>query len=93
MPNSKGGASKMLVPFRPRPDRRERDHVGEIERRDRRLADIGVDMAGQATEPGLDRVDALGDAGEVAALDDFLDQPQLLVGHARIVIPDRRPSR
>ena len=39
--------AEMLVAFRPRPDRRERDHVGEVERRDRRLADIGVDMAGQ----------------------------------------------
>ena len=38
---------EMLIPFRPGPDRRERHHVGEIERRDRRLADIGVDMAGQ----------------------------------------------
>jgi hypothetical protein len=38
---------KMLVPFRPGPDRRERHHVGEIEGRDRRLADIGVDVAGQ----------------------------------------------
>ena len=28
-------------------------------------------------------------AGEVAALDDLLDQPQLLVGDARIVVPDR----
>ena len=27
-------------------------------------------------------------AGEVAALDDLLDQPQLLVGEARIVVPD-----
>jgi hypothetical protein len=33
--------------------------VGEIERGDRRLPDIGVDMAGQAAEPGVDRVDGL----------------------------------
>ena len=79
----------MLVPFRPRPHRRQRDHVGEIERRDRRLADIGVGLAGQGAEPGLDRVDGLDDAGEVAALDDLLDEPQLLVGDARIVVPDR----
>ena len=70
----------MFVPLRPGPDRRERDHVGEVERGDRRLADIGVDVARQAAEPGLHRVDRLGDAGEVAALDDLLDQPQLLVG-------------
>ena len=39
--------AKMLIPFRPGPDGRERHHVGEVERRDRRLADIGVDVAGQ----------------------------------------------
>src|SRR5271165_2807290 len=39
------------------------------------LADIGVDMTGQASEPGLDRVDALCDACEIASLDHLLDQP------------------
>ena len=48
--------------------------------RDRRLPDIGVDMSGQAAEPGVDRVDRLRHRGEVAALDDLLDQSQLLVG-------------
>ena len=72
----------MLVPLRARPDRRQRDHVREIERRDRRLAHIGVDVAGQRSEPGLDRIDAFGHAGEIAALDDLLDQPELLVGDA-----------
>jgi hypothetical protein len=43
-----GGRTEMLVPFRPRPHGRQRDHVGEIERGDRRLADIGVGMARQA---------------------------------------------
>ena len=73
---------KMLVPFRPGPDRRERHHVGEVQGRDRRLADIGVDMAGQRSEPGLDRVDAFAHAGEVAALNGLLDQAQALVGDA-----------
>ena len=79
----------MLVARRARPDRRQRDHVREIERRDRRLADIGVDMAGQRPEPGLHRIDALRHAGEVASLNDLLDQPQFLVGDTRIVVPDR----
>ena len=47
---------KMLVPFRPGPDRREGHHVGEVEGRDRRLAHVGVDMPRQAAEPGFDRV-------------------------------------
>ncbi len=41
------GCCKMLVPFRSRPHRRQRDHVGEIQCVDRGLADIGVDMARQ----------------------------------------------
>ena len=32
LPKNSGGAPEMLVPFRARPDRRQRDHVGEIER-------------------------------------------------------------
>ena len=56
----------------------------EIERRDRRLADIGVDVTGQASEPGLDRVDALGDAREIASLDNLLHEPKLFVGGTHI---------
>ena len=80
---------EMLIPFRPGPDRRERHHVREVEGRDRRLADIGVDVARQASEPRLDRVDGLAHAGEVAALDGLLDQTQPILGDAGIVIPDR----
>ena len=79
---------EMVVARRAGPDRRERDHVGEVQRRDRRLTDIGVSVPGQRAEPGFDRVDRLDHAGEVAALDDLLDQPQFLVGEARIVVPD-----
>src|SRR3546814_3839161 len=61
----------------------------QVQGADRRLPDIGVDMAGQAAHPRLDRVDALGDAGEVPALNDLLDQPELLGGDAGIGIPHR----
>ena len=71
---------EMLVLFRAGPDRRERHHVREVEGRDRRLADIGIDMAGQAAEPGFERVDGLAHAGEVATLDGLLDEAQPLVG-------------
>ena len=54
--------AEMLVALRPGPHGRERDHVREIERRDRRLADIGTDVTGQAPEPGLERIDALRNA-------------------------------
>ena len=63
--------------------------MGEIEGRDRRLADIGVDMAGQAAEPRLDRVDRLAHAGEVAALHRLLDQAQAIVGEVGVLVPDR----
>ena len=43
------GLLKMLIPFRPRPDGRERHHVGEIQRRDRRLTNIGVNVARQVS--------------------------------------------
>jgi hypothetical protein len=51
--------------------------MGEVQGRERRLADIGVEMAGQRTEPGFDSVQGLRHAGEVAALDDLLDGFQL----------------
>ena len=70
---------QMIVPGRSRPDGRERDHMGEVQRRDRRLAHIRIEMAGQGAEPGLDRVDALADDREVAALDDLLGDPEVVV--------------
>ena len=57
----------MLVAFRSRPHGRERHHVGEVEGRDRWLADISVDMAGKAPEPGFDRVDIRSFSSVVAA--------------------------
>ena len=78
----------MIVAFGARPDRGQRHHVGEVQGRDRRLADIGIDVARQAPKPGLDGVHALGDAGEIAALDDFLDEAQLLVSGSRVFVPD-----
>jgi hypothetical protein len=80
---------KMLIPFRPGPDRRERHHVREIERRDGRLTNIGVHVTRQRTQPRLDGVDALAHAGEIAALNGLLDQAQALIGDARVLTPDR----
>ncbi len=61
----------MIIARRSCPDCRYRDHVDEIERGDRRLTDIGVEMAGQRAEPRLDGVQSLGHAGEVTTLNDF----------------------
>src|SRR3546814_14324589 len=82
------GITEMLVPFRPRPHRWQGYEVGEIERRNGRLADIGIDMAGEAPKPGLDPVHALDGAGEVAALDDLLGEPQLFGRDGGILVPD-----
>src|SRR5271165_4188260 len=73
---------EVVVARRTGPDRGERDHVSEVQRRDRGLTDVGVSVPGQRAEPGLDGVDSLDHAGEVATLDDLLDQSQLLVGEA-----------
>ena len=66
---------EMFIARRTGPDRRKRDHVGQVQRRDRRLTDIGVGMSRQRTEPGFDDVDGFHHAGEVATLDDLFDQP------------------
>ena len=79
----------MLIPFRPCPDSRERHHVGEIQRRHRRLADIGVDVAGETAEPRLNGVDRLAHAGEVAALHSLFDQALPFLGNPRISVPNR----
>ena len=60
----------------------------EVQRRNRRLADIGVDMSGQAAEPGFDGVHCLAHTGEIPPLDHLLDLPQPLIGDARVIIPD-----
>ena len=79
---------EMLIPCRPGPDRRERDHVRQIQRRDRRLADVGVGMAGDGAEPGLERIHPFRHAGEVAALDHLLHEAELLGGETGVLVPD-----
>jgi hypothetical protein len=46
-------------------------------------------MTGETAEPGFERVDRLAHAGEVAALDRLLDEPQPLAGDPEILVPDR----
>ena len=82
------GCAEMIVAFRPRPHGGRRDHVGKVERRDRRLPDIGIGMSGQAAEPGVDGIDRLDHDAEIAGLDDLFDQPQLFVGAAGVLVPD-----
>ena len=46
--------------------------------RSRGLGDVYKRQAGEAPEPGLQRIDAFHRAGEVAAPNDFFDEAQLL---------------
>ena len=52
------------------------------------LAHVGVGVAGQAAEPGLDRIQALADGGDAAAVDDALQAEQLLLGAGGVLIGD-----
>ena len=84
---------EVVVALGSRPDGGQRNQVSEVEGRERRLPDIGVDVAGQAAEPSLHRVNGLGDAGEVAALDDLFCEAEFLVGDVRVLVPDRERRR
>ena len=65
----------------------------EIEGRDGRLSHVGVELAWEAAEPGLDGVDPLADDGEVTALHDLFREPQLFVRDARVGVDDGEGCR
>ena len=79
---------EVVVPIRTRPDRRDRDHMREVQRGDRRLADIGVKMAGQGAQPRFERVQGFGDAGEIAPLHDLLCCLEICLGRSGVFVPD-----
>ncbi len=72
-------AIEMGVAGRPGPHARQRHEVSEVERMDKRLADIGIGLAGQRRQPRLDRVHALADGGEAKPVDDPLDGTNLVL--------------
>src|SRR3546814_4799310 len=69
----------MIVACRPCPDRGQRHQMRKVQGMDQWLPDIGIDMAGQARQPGFDRVHAFADAGEPQSVDDPLDDADLFV--------------
>ena len=81
-------AVEMRIALLPGPDGGERDHMGEVQGGDRRLAHIGVSLSRQRAEPGVNGIDRLDHGGEVPALHHLLDQAQFLVGAARVLVPD-----
>ena len=60
----------------------------QIEGMDERLADIGIDMAGQRPEPGFHRIDAFANSGEARAMDHALDRTQLFLHDMTILVHD-----
>ena len=52
------------------------------------MPDVGVDMAGERSEPGFDPVHAFDYTREIAALDDLLDEAQLFRRECGIFVPD-----
>ena len=83
----------MGIPFRPGPERCQRRHMGEIDRVQQRLADIGIGLARQRPEPGLHRVDALRHAGKPAPPDHALDGADLVLGYRCVFMPDHNRRR
>ncbi len=80
---------EMPVLLRPCPHGRERDHVRQIQRRDRRLTHIGVHMPRQRSQPGFHRIQAFHHADEVAPLNDLFDKTKLFGRDAGAAIPHR----
>ena len=61
------------VDRRARPDRRHRHHVAEVQRRHQGPTQIGIGLARQAADPGLDSVDVLDLADEARPVDGAFD--------------------
>src|SRR3546814_1177817 len=66
-----------------------RSQMRKVQGMDQWLPDIGIDMAGQAQQPGFDRVHAFADAGEPQSVDDPLDDADLFVRTYTILVADR----
>ncbi len=71
-----------------RPDGADGHHVGEVDRVDDRAADVGVDVARQAPEPGVGGIEGLFADGESSGLDDLFDGLQLSPSVLQVLVPD-----
>ena len=86
--DQQGRRVQMGVPALARPHRGQRQHVGQVQGRDDRPADIAVIVAGQGREPGVGGVEGLGPGDEAETVDLALDQGELFPGDVVILIPD-----
>ncbi|EGF94497.1 hypothetical protein BDIM_13210 [Brevundimonas diminuta ATCC 11568] len=65
------------VASRPGPDGRDRQEVGEVERRDQGPPHVGVGLARQGSKPGLHGVQVLDPGDEPLGVEHALDRPRL----------------
>ena len=82
--NDQRRAIQVIVPLRPRPYRRHRHQVRQVQRRDDGLAHIRVGITGNGREPGVNRVECFGNGDKTTALNHTLDHAPLLVGQVGI---------
>ncbi len=75
-----GRAVEVLVSRGTCPYGRDGHQVRKVEGRDQWLAYVGVGIAGNGGEPGLDCIELLGNGDEPVALDGSLNQPTFLIG-------------
>src|SRR5882757_1049383 len=79
---------QMLVTLRTRPDGGERNHVHEVQRAHRRLAQIGVALPRERGEPGVDGVQRLLGDDEAAAPQYSTDRFDLVGDPIPIRVPE-----
>lgn len=66
-----------------RPDRRKRIPVGQVQARERRLADVGIGVPRQRAKPGFERVRSSGMQVDSSPWITLLDEAKVLVGQTR----------
>ncbi len=88
-----GRAVEVLVSRGACPYGRDRHQVRKVEGRDQWLAYVGVGIAGDGGEPGLDYIELFGNGNEPVALDGSFHQPPLIVGLLAGLAKDRHGCR
>ena len=78
----------MLVTLGTRPDGGQRHHVHEVQRADRRLAQISVALPREGGEPGIDGVQRLLGDDETAAPQHTTDRFDLVGDTVLILVPE-----
>ncbi|WP_367273880.1 hypothetical protein [Niveispirillum sp.] len=62
--------------------------MDKVQTVNQRLADIGIDMAGQTAQPGLYGIDPLGDDSKTQPRQHPFDSGQFIVRGLRVIVPN-----